>query len=179
MQYAIELYFDRETEQNLYDLAKKVAENGLSTGFLDWKTRPHVTLACFNNVDERKCGELLAGFARKHGRIPVHIGYVGMFNDTKTIFAAPIMNSKMYKLQRELHECLRDFDTTGWEWYRPDRWAPHCTLALTGKDDEEIFYKASDLILREFQKMSGEFISVGLVKISFPVEEIFTAELSE
>ena len=94
-------------------------------------------------------------------------------------FAAPIMNSKMYEFQRELHECLRDFDTKGWEWYRPDRWAPHCTLALTGKDGKEIFYKASDLILREFRKMSGEFVSVGLVKISFPVEEIFTAELSE
>ena len=33
-------------------------------------------------------------------------------------------------------------------------------------------------ILHEFRKMSGKFVSIELVKISFPVEEIYTAELS-
>ena len=51
-------------------------------------------------------------------------------------------------------------------------------MALTKEDDEEVFYKASNLILHEFKKMSGKFVSIGLVKISFPVEEIYTAELS-
>ena len=55
---------------------------------------------------------------------------------------------------------------------------PHCTLALIKDDDEDVFYKASDLILHEFRKLSGRFVSIGLVKISFPVEEIFTIELS-
>ncbi len=50
------------------------------------------------------------------------------------------------QFQRELHECLKDFDATGWEWYRPNRWMPHCTLAITKEDDEDVFYKASDLI---------------------------------
>jgi len=53
----------------------------------------------------------------------------------------------------------------------------HCTLALTKEDDEDVFYKASNLILREFRKMSGKFVSVGLVKITFPVEEIYTVDL--
>lgn len=38
--------------------------------------------------------------------------------------------------------------------------------------------KLSTLILHEFRKMSGKIVSIGLVKISFPVEEIYTAELS-
>lgn len=54
---------------------------------------------------------------------------------------------------------------------------PHCTLALTKEDDEDVFYKASDLILHEFRKMSGKFVSVGLVKVTFPVEEIYTIDL--
>lgn len=53
---------------------------------------------------------------------------------------------------------------------------PYCTLALTKEDDEDIFFKASDLILREFEKISGMFVSM-LVKITFPVDEIFTVEL--
>ena len=78
-----------------------------------------------------------------------------------------------------MHECLYDFDTEGWEWYCPgsDSWLPYCTLALTKEDDEDIFFKASDLILREFEKTSGKFVSM-LVKITFPVDEIFTVELS-
>mgnify|MGYP007111799608 CR=1 FL=1 len=54
MQYAIELFFDKETEASLFELAKKVADANLSTKYLEWKTRPHVTLACFNDVDEDK-----------------------------------------------------------------------------------------------------------------------------
>lgn len=54
MQYAIELYYDKETEQKLCNLAKRVADEKLSTKFMEWKTRPHLTLACFNDVDEEK-----------------------------------------------------------------------------------------------------------------------------
>lgn len=110
--------------------------------------------------------------------MPAYIGSVGMFNDTKTIFASPIMTSGMYAFQRELHESMPAFDTTGHEWYCPDRWVPHCTLALTNGDADDVFYRASDLILRNFTKMAGMFTSIGLVKITFPVEEIFTIDLN-
>lgn len=55
--------------------------------------------------------------------------------------------------------------------------APHCTVALAGEDGEEAFWRASRLVLERFQKISGEFTEVGLVKITLPVEEIFTVKL--
>ena len=177
MQYAIELYFDSETEEKLLDLSRRVAEAGLSTKFLEWMTRPHLTLACFSDVDEARCAGQLERFAASRAPLPAYIGSVGMFNDTRTIFASPIMNEGMYRFHRELHEALKDFDTTGWEWYLPGRWVPHCTLALTRDDAEDVFYRASDLILRAFQKMRGRFVAVGLVKVSFPVQEIRTFSL--
>ena len=177
MKYAIELYYDEKTEEQLYSLAKRVADAGLSTKFMEWGTRPHLTLACFNDVDEEKCIEQLKMFAQFHGKMPAYIASVGMFNDTKTIFASPMMNDSMYEFQRELHEYLKDFDTTGQEWYCPNRWMPHCTLALTKEDEDAVFYKANDLIWHEFKKLAGEFVSIGLVKISFPVDEIYTVEL--
>lgn len=179
MQYAIELYYDKETEDKLFELAKRVADEKISTRFLEWKTRPHLTLACFNDVEEAKCIEKLKAFAKDHKTMPAYIGSIGMFNDTKTVFVSPVMNSSMYQFQRELHEFLEEFDTKGWEWYCPDMWVPHCTIALTGDDNDNTFFKASDLLLHEFKKMSGKFVSIGLVKVSFPVEEIFTVDLSE
>ena len=177
MQYAIEMYFNREMEEKLYALAKKVTDEGLSTKFMEWKTRPHLTLACFNDVDEETCIMKLKEFSQNHVQLPAYIASVGMFTDTKTIFASPLMTEEMYKFQRELHECLQDFDSKGWEWYLPNRWTPHCALALTKEDPRDIFYKSCDLILHEFEKMSGKFVSIGLVKVTFPVEEIFTVDL--
>ncbi|MDE7219514.1 MAG: 2'-5' RNA ligase family protein, partial [Oscillospiraceae bacterium] len=139
---------------------------------------PHLTLACFNDVDEARCVEKLRTFARTHKTVPAWLGSVGMFTDTRTIFLSPVMTRSMYQLQGELHEHLKEFDTGGWAWYRPENWVPHCTVALTKEDDGEAFYRASDLVLREFEKMSGEFTAIGLVKVTFPVEELYTAELS-
>lgn len=177
MQYAIELFFDKGNEQQIVHLAERIAEENLSTKWLEWKMRPHITLACFNDVDEEKCKERLKVFAETHYTMPAYLGSVGMFTDTKTIFAAPIMTSSMYDIQREIHDCFSDFDTKGWEWYLPDRWVPHCGIALMSEDEEEAYYKACDLVLHEFEKTSGEFLSVGLVKISFPVQEICTYDL--
>ena len=94
MKYAIELFFDRETERQLTRIAEKVAGEGLSTGFLDWRSRPHVTLACFNDVDEAKCAKRLGAFAKRQRAFSVCLGSVGMFADTKVIFASPVMTEK-------------------------------------------------------------------------------------
>lgn len=110
--------------------------------------------------------------------MPADFGSVGMFNDTKTIFISPVMNSGMYQFQRELHEYLKGFDTGGWEWYCPDRWVPHCTVALTKDDKEEAFFQASELVLREFEKTYGEYTALGLGKVTIPAEEIFVVGLS-
>lgn len=177
MQYAVELYYDITTEKRLFDMAQKVADEKISTKFLAYKTRPHLTLACFHDVDEESCIKKLKEFAKSHRIMPAHISSIGMFKDTKTIFVSPIMNSDMYRFQRELFDKLKDYDTKGYEWYLPDRWVPHCTLALTAEDGEEAFYQASHLLLHEFEKMTGQFVAIGLVKITLPVEEISTVNL--
>ena len=75
MTYAIEMYFDKETEEKIMSLAKKVADAGLSTKFLEWKTRSHVTLAIFNDVDEDRCTKLLESFAKEHKAFPAFLSF--------------------------------------------------------------------------------------------------------
>ncbi len=179
MTYAIEMFFDNETEEKIMSLAKKIADAGLSTKYLEWKTRPHVTLMVFNDVDEERCTQLLERFAKNHKAFPAFLESVGMFNETKTIFLSPIMTRRMYDLQNELYELMEEFHSTVWEWYKPDGWVPHCTVALTSEDEEEVFYQASELVLREFKKLEGVYTSVGLVKITFPVEELVTFDYFE
>ena len=40
-------------------------------------------------------------------------------------------------------------------------------------------YLASNLLLHEFRKIVGQFVSIGLVKIMFPVEEVYTVDMKQ
>lgn len=71
MQYAIELYYDEDTENKLFQLSEGIADKKISTKFLEWKTRPHLTLACFNDVDELLCIEKIKKFAVYYGTFAV------------------------------------------------------------------------------------------------------------
>ena len=174
MEYAVVLYLDKETEGKIMSLIQKVADYKLSTKFLEYKVRPHVTLAMFHDVDENKCVELLENFVREKKTLPAYLDSVGMFNDTKAVFINPTMTRNMYQLQSDLHEVLKEFDTRGFEWYLPDGWVPHCSVVMSGEDEDEVFYKSSELILREFRKMEGTYAEIGLIKVTMPVEEIAT-----
>ena len=44
MQYAVELYYDEETQNKISALAEMIAQKKISTKFLEWKTRPHLSL---------------------------------------------------------------------------------------------------------------------------------------
>ena len=174
MIYAIEMYFDKATEEKIMDIARKVADAGISTKYLEWKTRPHITLGVFNDVHENRCTKLLERFAAKHKPVKAHLHSVAAWSDTKVVYLNPHMTRWLYELHDEVYELMKEFDTRGWEQYMPENWDAHCTVALTSEDGEEAFYKANDLILREFTKIDGMYTSVGLVRITFPVDKLTT-----
>ena len=49
MQYAVELYYDEETQNKISALAEMIAQKKISTKFLEWKTRPHLGLTVIRN----------------------------------------------------------------------------------------------------------------------------------
>ena len=160
MMYAIEMYFDKVTEEKIMRLAQKIADAGLSTKYLEWKTRPHVTLAVYNDIDVDRCAQLLEKFANDHKTFPALFDAVGMFNYTKTIFLSPIMTRSIYELHSELYVLMQEFEASAWAWYKqPDCWVPHCTVALTSEDE--------DTEKRHSTTRIGFFISSGTPKMSY------------
>lgn len=113
MIYAIEMYFDKATEEKIMDIARKVADAGISTKYLEWKTRPHITLGVFNDIDEKRCTELLERFAAKHKPIKAHLHSVASWSDTKVIYLNPGMTRWLYDLHDEVYELMQEFDTRG------------------------------------------------------------------
>ena len=91
MTYEIEMYFDKATEEKIISLAGKVSEAGISTKYLEWKTRPHITLGVFNDVDENRCTKLLEQFAAGHKPKNAHLHSVAAWSDTKVVYLNPCM----------------------------------------------------------------------------------------
>ena len=52
MRYAIEMYFDKETEEKIMRLAQKIADAGLSTKYLEWKTSSMIVVAPENKLSD-------------------------------------------------------------------------------------------------------------------------------
>ncbi len=177
MKYAVNLYFDKDTEEKLSSLANSIADETKSDKISGYNIRPHLTLACFNDVDEPKCIKLLKTFAESRKAMPVKIGSVGMFTDSNTVFAVPTMTAEIIRLQHELHDVMSEFDKTGWDRYCPDNWSPHCTLAYTIEEGNEVFLKASEVLLRKFHPMTGKYAGLGLVNITPQAKDIFEIEL--
>lgn len=123
MTYAYEMYFDKETEEKIMNLARKVADAGISTKFLEWKTHPHITLGVFNDIDEEKCAAILERFVKAHKAAPAYLHSVSMFTDTKVVYLSPNLNRGLFDLQRELYEMMDEFHSHWWEMYKHDIWA--------------------------------------------------------
>lgn len=51
MGYAVELYFDSQTEKGVWDLRHTLVEQGISSTLGDLGDRPHISLAVFPDVD--------------------------------------------------------------------------------------------------------------------------------
>jgi len=50
MLYAVELYFDKETEEKIMRLLNGIAKKGISKRYLEWQTRPHAIAYFFNFI---------------------------------------------------------------------------------------------------------------------------------
>ena len=124
---------------------------------MEWKTRPHVTLAVYNDIDADRCAQLLEKLADEHRASPAILDSVGMFNDTKTIFLSPTITRGLYDLHSELHALMKEFEASAWKWYKSDGWVPHCTVALTSEDAENVFYEVSDLVFCMSSKSSKAY----------------------
>ena len=72
MKYAVELYFDKDTEEKIFKLAQGIANEGISKKYLEWRTRPHITIAIFNDIDIEKCDKILKEIAKDTRTFPAH-----------------------------------------------------------------------------------------------------------
>lgn len=179
MRYAIELNFDKLTEEKIMNLPNGIAEKGISKSYLEWQTRPHITLGIFNDIDIEKCDKLLEEIAGKVKSFPAHLSSIGVFNNSKCVFVSPVVTNELLELHNKIHHTFKFCDHTGAEYYLPGSWVPHCAVMLGEPDDDTSLYEAAKYVIDNYEILQGTFCEVSFVEVTMPVKEYAAHKLQK
>ncbi|MBI1734224.1 MAG: 2'-5' RNA ligase family protein [Candidatus Rokubacteria bacterium] len=128
MPYALELELDGGAGAAVRDLWRALSEVGV-TWMAQSGAAPHVSLAIWETIDRPRFEVELARFAAETGPIGISFDGVGTFPGG-TVFLRPTPNRALDALQRHVHARFAALGAGPWDYYLPETWIPHCTLAM-------------------------------------------------
>ena len=138
--YAIVLYFDDATNKIIGNVIERAAVLSGNSYMLDINIPPHVTLGCFFSDEQLDLHERVESFVKSVTPFEVTFHSIGAF-EPYVLFASPVKDERLTQLNALLHESLlNSYEPAENANYLPDRWMPHCSLAV--KLDAEQFAKA-------------------------------------
>jgi 2'-5' RNA ligase len=128
MPYGISLKCLNETASPVFKLWDKAAAFEETASMRALNYPPHLTLAVCQEFDADRLGEALEGVFRTRSTVTIAFAGIGYFqNEFLVLWVRPIPDDALVQLHAALH---RKIDSTFChEHYRPDNWAPHCTIA--------------------------------------------------
>jgi 2'-5' RNA ligase len=172
MPYAIELYLDKKSAEKVRSMRTKLRESGVN---IDEGTKPHVSLAIYQELNIRVFRPRLQDFSKQKGSLNVSLASIGMFTtEYPVVFLAPTVTDDLLSFHKEFHDYFREFDGAAWDYYRPGKWVPHCTLAMNLSD--EMVGKAIEITRRFSLPIRGALDRIGVLEFS-PNKQLFEYEM--
>ncbi len=166
--YAVELYFDGTTEQTITNIRKVIADAGYAPRKSSYRYRPHVSLGIYEGIDLEEAEPVLQQFAESHPAFPVNFPNVGMFMaQNQVIFIGVTVTQHLLKLHKAFHDQFDVHTISVRDYYRPNRWTPHCTLVdqLPSEDIPQVLSLCQP-VLSTILNQSGTITSIGTVELS-------------
>ncbi len=166
--YAIELFFDQESERRILEFREKLYQAGIKPVLGGTNDRPHISLAVYTHADEELLQKTNNKIAKQFSTIPFQLSALGVFPRKKNIlFLFPVPSHALLDIHARLHEMMKGKDFLSLEYYHPNQWIPHCTLE-TGISDPQL-RKAVALGKTLFTPITGRLVEIGTVKFQ-PVD---------
>ncbi len=170
MGYAVELYFDQDSEKMIMDLFGR-----LESECLNYNARPHISLSVHEDIDVDECIKMVREVFSDVRKIPLRLSSVGVFKgESNVLFIAPDANDLLTDLHSKFHTLLQNSTISTSEYYSPESWVPHCTIdfdiPLEGLGDKE------KIAHENFHPFQAQIAGVGIVKFK-PFVEIFSMHL--
>lgn len=163
MGYAVELYFDSQTEKNVWDLRHVLIGQGVSSTISNLGDRPHISLAMFSNVASNDLVSLTKVFAGTIRSFDFQLSAIGTFpTDENVLFLSPVLTGQLLNHHQDFHKRLTEAKLTSSSYYIPGNWIPHCSVEMNIPDEQ--FPKAVDVCKSAFKPLRGQFQEIGVIE---------------
>lgn len=129
MSYSVSLWFDPDAEMQIRGVWQGLADAGIAVS-VDGPIRPHVTLTHSLNVDLEPFVTSLRRRLAAHPTFVLTFPGLGLFLPD-VLYLSTVMTDALWTLHRDVSELALEQGAHSSPYYLPDRWTPHCTLALT------------------------------------------------
>lgn len=131
MPYAIEMFFDPESESKIRFLQDSLASAGVAAA-PDPASRPHVSLTVCDSVDIPAACHFLDQFAEATPSFPISLSSLGFFATVEPVaYLSPKVTPALLALHAEFSAAFAGISKGLWDHYSPARWMPHCTIATS------------------------------------------------
>ena len=130
--FTFQLFPDAALEGQLLELVDAFRARGLvNAEYVADDYRPHVTLACFRQLDRAHALGVAAALARHSAPLRLQFSHLGQFHgDPCALFLAPIYTDSLRYVHRTLHAAYEERSEECWHFYTPREWVPHCGLLI-------------------------------------------------
>ena len=130
MACAVTIYFDLETDAAICGVWQAIEDAGLPSAMLNMGYRPHITLSVCEQMDLDELKKNLPVLIASTPPIPVTFSQLGIFpGPDGVIFLGVTVNKMLANLHASYWRTADAYMGAASEYYRPDIWVPHVTLA--------------------------------------------------
>lgn len=163
MNFAIELCFDEQTDARIREIWERIEQAGLPSRLLQFGHTPHVSLGVCGELDSAAFAGKLHEFAAREPKLHATLASLSTFSNREGVVFLGLVNTPELLAMHARFDalfaaCARD----PWEYYRPGRWVPHCTLT-TALDREQVA-SALRVCLEVTLPIQATFESVAIVE---------------
>jgi hypothetical protein len=166
MAFSVELMLDSEGDagvRRLWDALEVAGVPSLATTGHHQHV-PHISLTVCNELDVESATAALADAFDNRRGTDLTLGFAGAFpGPPPVVFAGVVSTDDLLALQHTARAAIRACASSVWEYYLPDRWVPHCTLAMPVRPDQVGL--AIDTVLQAGVPLTGRAAAIGIAEV--------------
>lgn len=176
MAFAVNIYFDQDTEALLKKYWKRLDDANLPNKS-QRAFRPHITLCIFEKINCSDC-ECYINEISDHFKIKkVRLDHLGIFNNgEKVLFLATAPSEMLLNMQKEIFKTVSQYAQQPWDLYHPAAWVPHCTMA--NDLDADGLKKALEITLGIHLPIQALVSQIGIIEFD-PIHTIYQVDIKE
>ncbi|WP_442603126.1 2'-5' RNA ligase family protein [Paenibacillus sp. KN14-4R] len=165
--YAIELFFEAPFEQHVKNIWKELRDNNISSEMHDIiGLRPHITLAVYEDIPKFSLYlKHFTNYFQNVHEVSLKFDVLAFFPTSGTLFIDPTVTETLLRLHKEYHQEFNELMEFANQYYIPEQWDPHCTLAIKLSSDKIL--EGMKYCYRDFKPLRSKIIEIGVVKLEY------------